>query len=96
VALRTLPIRIRPLPGESLDSWLETIAERMDTAWGDLVEGIGLASRHEQRRRDYVAAALRGLSVSQFVAVSHSTGVDAEVLQSMTFSALLGQAPRSA
>ena len=96
VALRTLPIRIRPLPGESLDSWLETIAGRLDTSWGDLVEGIGLASRHEQRRRDYVAAALRGLSVSQLAAVSHSTGVDGNVVQSMTFSALLGQATGSA
>ena len=96
VALRTFPIRIRPLPGESLDSWLETIAGRMDTTWGDLVEGIGLASRHEQRRRDYVAAALRGLSVSQLPAVSHSTGVDGNVVQSMTFSALLGQATGSA
>ncbi len=96
VALRTLPIRIRPLAGESLDSWLETIAERMDTTWGDLVEGVGLALRHEQRRRDYVAAALRGLSVPQLAAVSHCTGVDADVVQSMTFSALLDQPPRSA
>ena len=96
VPLRTLPIRIRPLPGESLDSWLETIAERMDTTWGDLVEGIGLASRHEQRRRDYVAAALRGLSVSQLAAVSHCAGVDADVLQSMTFSALFDQPARGA
>lgn len=94
--MRTLPIRIRPLPGESLDSWLETLAERMDTTWGDLVEGIGLATRHEQRRRDYVAAALRGLSVPQLAAVSHSTGVDADVVQSMTFSALLDRPPRSA
>lgn len=68
----------------------------MDTTWGDLVEGIGLASRHEQRRRDYVAAALRGLSVSQLAAVSYSTGVDADVLRSMTFSALLDQSTRGA
>lgn len=68
----------------------------MDTTWGDLVEGIGLALRHEQRRRDYVAATLRGLSVPQLAALSHCTGVDVDVLQSMTFSALLGQATGSA
>ncbi len=96
MALRTLPFRIRPLPGESLDSWLETIAERMDTTWGDLLEGIGLTSLQEQRRRNYLATTLRALSVPQLAAVSHSTGVDADVLQSMTFSALLDQLPRSA
>lgn len=86
MAHRTLPVRIAPIAGESLDSWLEAIAERLDATWGDLAEGVGLASRHQQRRRDYLAASLRGLSLSQLDAMSRTTGLDAAALKSMTFS----------
>jgi hypothetical protein len=58
----------------------------MDATWGDLAEGVGLASRHQQRRRDYLAASLRGLSLSQLDAMSRTTGLDADALKSMTFS----------
>jgi hypothetical protein len=35
--VRTLPIRVEPEDGEALDSWLETIARRTCTAFGDLL-----------------------------------------------------------
>ena len=34
--VRTLPIRVPPLPGEAIDSWLEAIAHRTDTTFVDL------------------------------------------------------------
>ncbi|AUM20293.1 TniQ family protein [Rhodococcus ruber] len=34
--VRSLPIRVTPLPGEAIDSWLEAIAHRTGTAFGDL------------------------------------------------------------
>ncbi|QIX53930.1 TniQ family protein [Rhodococcus sp. DMU1] len=34
--VRSLPIRVSPLPGEAIDSWLEAIAHRTGTAFGDL------------------------------------------------------------
>lgn len=38
---RTLPIRLTPLPGEALDSWLEALAERLHTNVFDLFRFAG-------------------------------------------------------
>lgn len=40
--VRSLPIRLQPMPGEAIDSWLEAIAARTNTAWGDLLDAVGL------------------------------------------------------
>lgn len=37
---RTLPIRVAPLPGEALESWLGAVAQRLDTRWGDLLTAV--------------------------------------------------------
>ena len=42
--VRTLPIRVAPLSGESIDSWLEAIAHRAETDWGDLLTAVALTS----------------------------------------------------
>lgn len=47
---RTLPIRVAPVPGEAIDSWLETVAARTHTAWGDILAAVGL---HNDDRRPY-------------------------------------------
>jgi hypothetical protein len=39
--VRTLPIRIAPIDGEAIDSWLEAIAHRTHTAFGDLLAAVG-------------------------------------------------------
>ena len=39
--VRTLPFRVSPVPGEAIDSWLETIAFRCDTPWADLMSALG-------------------------------------------------------
>ena len=43
-AIRTLPIRLTPIAGEALDSWLEGIAHRTHTAFGDVLSAVGLNS----------------------------------------------------
>lgn len=43
--VRSLPIRVAPLPGEAIDSWLEAIAHRTGTTFVDL----GTALHHEDR-----------------------------------------------
>lgn len=42
---RTLPLRLEPLPGEALDSWLEALAHRLHTPLGNLMAGLGLPAR---------------------------------------------------
>jgi hypothetical protein len=44
-ALRTLPTRVTPLPGESIDSWLEAYAARLDGSVGDLLVAAGLFTK---------------------------------------------------
>ncbi len=46
-AVRTLPIRLPPVAGEALDSWLEALAHRNATAFGDLLSAVGLTPTME-------------------------------------------------
>ncbi|WP_327749167.1 hypothetical protein [Streptomyces europaeiscabiei] len=39
---RTLPLRVAPLPGEALNSWLETVAATLRTPMGELLAAMGL------------------------------------------------------
>ncbi|MEV0669356.1 TniQ family protein [Mycobacterium sp. NPDC050441] len=41
---RTLPLRVEPLPGEALDSWLEALAQRHGVYFGDVLHRCGIAS----------------------------------------------------
>jgi len=41
-AVRTLPIRVAPLPGEALDSWLEYLSHRLRTTHGEILAAVGL------------------------------------------------------
>lgn len=38
--IRTLPIRVYPLAGEALDSWLAAIAYRTHTTWADILTAL--------------------------------------------------------
>ncbi|MUL67063.1 hypothetical protein BOO86_21500 [Mycobacterium sp. CBMA 234] len=40
--VRTLPIRVAPLPGEAIDSWLEAVAARCHSVWCDVLDAVGL------------------------------------------------------
>jgi hypothetical protein len=40
--VRTLPIRLDPIDGEALDSWLEAVSHRLSSPWGDFADAVGL------------------------------------------------------
>lgn len=42
---RTFPIRLAPLPGEPLDSWMEALAQRNRVELRDVLDGLGLLKR---------------------------------------------------
>lgn len=46
--VRTLPIRLDPLPGEALDSWLEALSARIATPFGQTLHHLGFPSRTQQ------------------------------------------------
>ncbi len=86
--VRTLPLRVAPVDGEALDSWLEALAARMSASWGEVVNSVGLSSTASGIPRNCVVRWLRGLSESEILAVSAATGVAAWRLAESTFGGL--------
>jgi hypothetical protein len=52
---RALPVRVDPIPGEALESWLAALATRMNATWGEVLDVVlpiganGIASGHRER-----------------------------------------------
>lgn len=84
--VRTLPIRVAPLPGEAMDSWLEALAARSQSTWGDLLEAVGL-TRTEEGAPLPPFRLLEAMSID-LGAVASAAGVPRDVLASMTADAL--------
>ncbi|QIS06948.1 LysR family transcriptional regulator [Nocardia brasiliensis] len=80
--IRTLPIRVAPIPGEALDSWLEALAARSYTTWADLLTSIGLIPAEGPRTNGWIAQ----LRPDEAAAVSHATGIEVSDLHAMTLA----------
>ena len=83
---RTFPIRLAPLPGEALDSWLEALACRLNVRLGDVLGDLGLATLRKGVIREYAVPtdwtiALRDEEAAR---IAHATGADPQQLHDMT------------
>ena len=76
MSVRTLPLRVTPLPGEALDSWLEAVAARHHARMGDLLHHVGISDR---TRRWLVQ-----LHQHELHSISTATGVTPDVVNAMT------------
>ncbi|MFV8160552.1 TniQ family protein [Mycobacterium sp. 134] len=79
-AVRTLPMRIAPIGGEAIDSWLEAIAHRTHTAFGDLLTAVGLSPHNGM---DTTAWIVR-LNSDEADMIRTATGIDRDALEMMT------------
>lgn len=79
--MRTLPIKVAPLPGESLDSWLEFYSHRLLTRWGDFKAALNL-----ERRRGVSNAMMVSLNDDEASAIAYATGMTTERIHEMTVS----------
>jgi hypothetical protein len=77
---RTLPLRIAPVPGEALDSWLEALAYRHLIPFGMLLQRCGI--HHQVLRDDWLLIPDR----RQFEHIEHITGVEATTLINLTLA----------
>ncbi|WP_151478225.1 TniQ family protein [Streptomyces albicerus] len=85
-AVRSLPIRIAPVPGEALDSWLETMAHCMRTYLRDLSPALGLLPRrgngtdlaHTARNKTVL------LHPAEAEAIAAATGLEVDQVHRMT------------
>ncbi|MFF5587340.1 TniQ family protein [Streptomyces hygroscopicus] len=85
--VRTLPIRLAPLPAEALDSWLEALATRMSTPFANVLTAVGLSASAYGLPR---WAMMLGTGEAEQIAAA--TGTDAEQIISMTLQRWDGQA----
>lgn len=89
IAVRQLPIRIAPIPGEALDSWLEALAGRTHTAWADLVTAITNRPRGAHTNRWVVQ-----LDPQDAETISQATRVGVDELTAMTLTRFDGRGVR--
>ncbi|TVX96018.1 TniQ family protein [Mycolicibacterium porcinum] len=85
-ALRTLPLRLAPLTGESLDSWLEALAAHSDTPWADLLAAVGYAHTDPATASRHPPLTASPL---QLTSLNYTTGTSPEDLRSMTLAPLM-------
>jgi len=84
--VRVLPIRLSPLPGEALDSWMEAYAARLDATVGDLADAFGLhrdppPKGGHSRRTPTWTTMLRSEEAS---GLAQATGIALDVLIGLT------------
>ncbi|AYM44340.1 LysR family transcriptional regulator [[Mycobacterium] chelonae subsp. gwanakae] len=80
--VRTLPIRLEPIDGEALDSWLEALGYRLSTTWGDVVASAGLPECDGSR----VFPPLITLEPDEAAALNIATGQDLTSLCQLTLA----------
>lgn len=85
---RTLPIRVAPLPGEALESWLGALAQRLNISWGDLLTAIVPASNRASSHRANLTAYLH---TDESAAIAAATGVWQATVEAHTLSRYDGQ-----
>jgi hypothetical protein len=92
--IRTLPLRVQPLPGEAFDSWLETSAVRHHATLGEIQRHLGFPSRSGSGDRvrsippDWTIA----LPAPEAAAVARASGLAPEKVMSMTLAHYDGRA----
>ncbi len=85
---RTLPLRLAPLPGEALDSWLDALAHRLKVPLTDLCWSLGLpGGPHSVLRKDDIPAnRVVLLRDHEAQAISAAAGVAVPLLHAMTMA----------
>ncbi len=91
----TLPLRVAPLPGESLESWLQALAHRHRAQWGELLDVLlpapdPRAGRKRPRRFTY-RLTLR-VTDEEAASIAHVTGAAVTDIHAMTLSHYAGRA----
>lgn len=81
MSVRTLPIRLTPVEGEALDSWLEALAHRSDAAWADILAAVGLLPG-----RFGTFPWIVDVPAAQAASISAATGIALNAVHAMTFA----------
>ena len=86
---RRIPINLAPIEGEALDSWLDALAHRTQTSWGDLLTAVGLGEPATIR---WLPPWMVDLTPNQRAAIHQSTGIELDSIARLTLSHYEGRA----
>jgi hypothetical protein len=94
--VRTFPIRLAPLPGEALDSWLEALARRLNVRLGDVLGELGLSAPVQHGVREIAVPTdwTIALRDGEAARIAYATGTDPQQLHDMTLMRFDGRALR--
>lgn len=79
--VRSLPIRVDPVAGESIQSWLRMLAHRNEVTWTQILQAVGLHSCPGDGRRTRWSQRLHDHEIS---ALAYATGIEPATLTAMT------------
>jgi hypothetical protein len=80
---RTLPIRLPPRPGESLESWLAALAFRHNATWGELLAAV-MPARAGNDSAIWVGNLPAVLASEQVASIAATSGVTEHKILAMT------------
>lgn len=89
MSARTLPIRVPPLPGEAIDSWIEALATRHHASWQDLLDALGLT-----QPRSTVTGWIARPTPHEMATMTAATGCDPAAITASTLDRYHGTALR--
>jgi hypothetical protein len=81
--MRSLPIRVEPIPGESLTSWLCALAHRNTVTWQQILTAVGLYRHRGDAKHVRWAARLHPHELD---ALATATGLEAHAVRDMTLA----------
>lgn len=86
--VRSLPLRLPPMLGEALDSWLEALAHRLHVPLSELLPEIGLALRVARGNHllDIPTHWITMLRDDEAAAITEATGIGSERVHQMTLA----------
>ena len=85
VVTKRLPVRVEPVQGEAIDSWLAAMARAMDVRIGSIARSFGLPARLHPLW-------ITWLTPDQIEAIVAAAGIPRSVVESMTLSVYDGDA----
>lgn len=88
---RTLPIRLEPIKGKALDSWLEALAHRTYSGFGDLLVAVGLPTANQQGTGRWITQ----LTPAQLCSISDATETCPDRIAATTLDFYSGRALHS-
>jgi hypothetical protein len=88
--MAAIPIRLAPLPGEALDSWLEAYADLLHVTVRDIFTFAGASWDRDGGRHDVGKPWLVQLDEPDLAALSAATGIPAGALAGMTLARYQG------